>query len=407
MCIFLENARPGLFLLTRFLYYLRPKVEKIVYMKRIYLDNAATTPICSEVLEAMVPYFIEEFGNPSARYAEGRNARLAIENARKQIGVRLSTDPSQLIFTSGGTEANNLALRGFVMAKRVATVFSSPIEHASVSRTLKALSNQGFFTLQMVDITKEGVPDYDHLEKLLQGSKNEIVLVSLMHGNNEIGSMLDLNIVGKLCKQYQAYFHTDTVQSIACYPFDLSDTSIDMLTASAHKFHGPKGAGFLWVKKDLGLHVQQTGGSQEHGLRAGTECVASIVGMGKAFQLAMEHHESALKLIQQLKDQLRNGLEKIGVRVNGMKNGEGLPTILNIGFEENERSRRLLLELDLAGVSVGSGPACAGGTPSSVISAIQAEDRINIRFSFSRFNTANQIYRVLNLIDYQLNDSLF
>lgn len=371
-------------------------------MKRIYLDNAATTPVSPEVIEAMMPYYVDHFGNPSAQYAEGRHTRLAIENARKQIALCLSTHPSQIIFTSGGTEANNLALRGIIKARKITTVISSPIEHASVSRTLYELSSSGIIDLKMVNISKEGLPDHHHLEKLLQESANTSVLVSLMHGNNEIGSMIELGIIGKLCKQYRAYFHTDTVQTIAHHPMELSDSSIDLLTASAHKFHGPKGVGFLWVKKDLGLYAVQTGGSQENGLRAGTEYVAGIVGMAKAFLLSMECHSTVTKQIQRLKVQLMKGLVKIGGKVNGMNNGDGLCSILNIGFEDNERARHLLLELDLAGVSVGSGSACSAGVPSRVLAAIEADDRINIRFSFSRFNTANQIYRVLSLIDYQI-----
>jgi len=371
-------------------------------MKRIYLDNAATTPISPEVLEAMMPYLTDQFGNPSAQYREGRNAKLAIENARKQVAVCLSTHPSQIIFTSGGTEANNLALRSIIKAQKVSKVISSPIEHVSVSRTLNEMASQGVIDLRMVKIDQEGLPDLHHLEQLLKASTHESVLVSLMHGHNEIGSMIDVIKVGQLCKQYHAFFHSDTVQTIGHYALDLSDAPIDLITASAHKFHGPKGTGFLWMKKDLGLHVHQTGGSQENGLRGGTEHVAGIVGLAKAFQLAMEYHDSTQKLLQEIKMLLKVGLEKMGGVVNGMKNGKGLCTILNMGFEENERSQHLTLELDQAGISVGSGSACSGGAPSPVLEFLQTQHRTNIRFSFSRFTTVNQIYRVLSLIEYRL-----
>lgn len=372
-------------------------------MKRIYLDNASTTPIIPEVVEVMMPYLSDHFGNPSAKYLEGRNARMAVENARKQIALCLSTHPSQIIFTSGGTEANNLALRGVIKARKITVVISSPIEHASVLKTLYDLSSAGFVKLQMVDITIEGIPDYCHLERLLQANTDENILVSLMHGNNEIGSVIDLELVGKLSKQYRAYFHTNAVQTIAYYSMDLSAPPFDLLTASAHKFHGPKGVGFLWVKKDLGLYSIQTGGSQENGMRAGTEQVAGIVGMAKALRLSMECYPTAIKHIQQLNIQLCDGLTRIGGKVNGMKNAKGLCSLVNMQFENNLQSQNLLMELDSAGISVGSSVAATIGVSSKIGVKIISDDFINIRFSFSRLNNSGEIFRVLSIVEYQLN----
>lgn len=372
-------------------------------MKRIYLDNASTTPIIPEVVDVMIPYLSEYFGNPSAIYLEGRNSRMAVENARKEIALCLSTYPSQIIFTSGGTEANNLALGGVIKARKIIVVISSPIEHESVLKTLYDLSSDGLIKLQMVNITIEGVPDYFHLESLFQANVNETILVSLMHGNNETGSMIDLELVGKLSKRYRAYFHTNAVQTIAYYPMALSNSPFDLLSVSAHKFHGPKGIGFIWVRKDIGLRTMQTGGSHENGMRAGAEHVAGIVGMAKSFRLSMESYPAAIQHIQQLYMQLREGLTKIGGRVNGMRNGNGLYSILNMCFENRFQSHNLLVELDSAGIAVESSVGQSSQVLSKLETAIVSDDIISIRFSFSRFNTSNEIFRVLSIMDYQLN----
>lgn len=368
-------------------------------MKRIYLDNAATTPIDPQVLDTMHPYLTEYFGNPSSFSQEGRMARLGVETARKTIAGLLHTDPFQLIFTSGGTEANNLAIRGLIKAKKITRVISSPLEHSSVYKTLSDLSWSGQIEFIQLSVDKQGYPDMQELERILLDGERH-TLVSLMHANNEIGTMINLQEVGALAKKYQAFFHSDTVQTMGHFPFNLSDTTADLLTMSAHKFHGPKGTGLLWMRKDLGLHVLQTGGAHEHGLRGGTENVAGIVGMAKAFSMAMETYEKDAAHIRRLRLYLKEGLEKLDATIHGTENG--LYTVLNAGFVDSDRSRHILLELDIAGISVSAGSACNTGKGSKVMEAIGADNLINLRFSFSRYNQPNEIDRLLSILQYQL-----
>lgn len=370
-------------------------------MKRIYLDNAATTPIAPEVLEAMMPYLTEQFGNPSSPGQEGRIARLAVENARKKIAGLLHTSPSQLVFTSCGTEANNLALRGLIKAKKITRVISTRIEHSSVYNTLCDLTWQGQIEFVQLNVDREGRPDLKELESYLADGHGH-TMVSLMHANNEIGTMIDLWEVGTICSRYKTFFHSDTVQTMGHFPMNLSEIPVDLMTMSAHKFHGPKGVGMLWMRKDLGLQVIQTGGSHENGMRAGTENVAGIVGMAKAFEMAMQYYQQDSHHIQQLSTLLQEGLEKLGAIRHGSKNDQRLYTVLNMGLPDIERSKHLLLELDIAGISVSAGSACNSGKTSKVMAAIHADQMINIRFSFSRYNQLPQINRVLDIIQYQL-----
>lgn len=370
-------------------------------MKRIYLDNAATTPIAPEVLETMMPYLTEQFGNPSSPGQEGRMARLAVENARKSIAKGLNTQPSQLIFTSCGTEANNLAIRGLIKAKKITRVISTRIEHSSVYNTLCDLTWQGQIEFVQLSVDTEGRPDLKELETYLADGHGH-TMVSLMHANNEIGTMINLWEVGSICAKYKAFFHSDTVQTMGHYPMDLSEIPVDLMTMSAHKFHGPKGVGMLWMRKDLGLQVIQTGGSHENGMRAGTENVAGIVGMAKAFEMAMQGYEKDSHHIQKISTVLQDGMEKLGAIRHGSKDQNRLYTVLSMGFPDTERSKHLLLELDIAGISVSAGSACNSGKTSKVMAAIHVEQMVNIRFSFSRYNQLPQIHRVLDIIQYQL-----
>jgi cysteine desulfurase len=371
-------------------------------MQRIYLDNAATTPLDPQVLDAMLPYLKDHFGNPSSPGHEGRIARMAVEKARKEIAQYLHTSASQLVFTSGGTEANNLAIRGIIRAKKITRVISSPLEHSSVYKTLSDMFWRGQIELILLSVDTEGKPNLVELEELLKEREGP-TLVSLMHANNEIGTMININEVGTLCKKYRAFFHSDSVQTMGHFPMDLSEVTVDMLTLSAHKFHGPKGVGMLWMRKDLGLHVVQTGGAQECGLRAGTENVAGIVGLAKAFSLAMENYQKDSVHIKSVRNRLKEGLEKIGGTVIGSSGEDGLYTVLNMGFTDHERSRHLLLELDIAGISVSAGSACNTGKGSKILEHIKADHFVNIRFSFSKLNQPNEIDRLLAIIEYQLH----
>lgn len=376
---------------------------------RVYLDNAATTPLAPEVLEAMMPYFKEHFGNPSAQHSYGRESRAAVEQARKVIAGCLQAKTSEIIFTSGGTESNNLALVCSVRDLGVERIISSPTEHHCVLHTIEWLADHYQIKVENINLKHDGSIDIDHLESLLQES-NVKTLVSVMHGNNEIGVLCDLKEVGTLCEKYTALFHSDTVQTMAHFPFDVEQLKVHFLTGSAHKFHGPKGIGFLYAKKGLSIKPIIHGGGQERNKRAGTENLYGIVGMAKAMQLACEHLEDdkahILELKRYLFQQLSNGFEDI--RINGPEDFDNsLYTVLNISFPPDPRGSLLLFNLDMEGLCVSGGSACTSGASSGshVINAIsQEQDRVSIRFSFSKYNTKaeldfaiEKIFKVFNV----------
>src|SRR6188768_4327153 len=283
----------------------------------IYLDNAATTALDPEVFEAMKPFMLEDYGNPSSTHAHGRKVRAAIESARKKIAELLNCTAGEIIFTSGGTEADNAILVSAINTYKVKTVISSPIEHHAVEHTLSVLAKQGQIKLRMVNLDEKGHVDLDHLQSLLK--ENDNALVSLMHANNEIGNLLDVERVGVLCDEYKAYFHSDTVQTVGHYVHDLSKIKVHGLTAAAHKFHGPKGVGFMFIRKDKKIQPFVHGGAQERNMRGGTENVYGIVGLAKALEIAYRdmdehvHHIAKLKsrMIEQLKEHVP------GVMFNG------------------------------------------------------------------------------------------
>jgi cysteine desulfurase len=362
---------------------------------RVYLDNAATTPIAPEVVEAMIPILRDGFGNPSSTHFYGRQTKALIETSRRTVAKIINCKPSEIIFTSGGTEADNMALYSSVHQMGVKHIITSTIEHHAVGHTAEAIAHSEEVKVSYVKINEKGVVDLADLERLLQSGVK--TLVSLMHANNEIATLLPLKRVSKLCRKYGAYFHSDTVQTMAHYAFDLQDLDIDFITCAAHKFHGPKGIGFLYVNKNMKVEALIHGGSQERGLRGGTENVHGIVGLAKAMELAYDDVEEHQKHVQKLKSYLINQLREIfdDIDFHGETDPEkSLYTVLNVCFPRTEKAGMLLFTLDLKGVAVSGGSACTSGAAkgSHVLEGINADmSRPNVRFSFSRYTTKNEI----------------
>ncbi|MGN6494408.1 MAG: cysteine desulfurase family protein [Agriterribacter sp.] len=366
---------------------------------RIYFDNAATTPLDQQVLEAMLPYMTEKFGNPSSIYSYGRESRLAIETARKSVARILNAHPAEIFFTSGGTESSNTAILAAVHDLGCKRIITSPIEHHAVLHTTEHLRNRGEATLFFVDVLPNGHIDLQHLETLLAGS-NEKTLVTLMHANNEIGNMIDLHAVGELCKKYNAIFHSDTVQTVGHFPFDLRNTPVHFITGGAHKFHGPKGVGLLYINEDVKIHPFIHGGSQERNMRAGTENLYGIVGFAKALEQATANYEKDSVYIGGIKMYMMDELKKRipGVAFNGDPLGKSLYTVLNASFPKTERSEMLLFNLDIHHICASGGSACTSGADlgSHVIRAISNDpDKTAVRFSFSKYNTKEEVDRVV------------
>ncbi len=364
--------------------------------KRIYLDNAATTPLAPKVLEAMMPYMTDFFGNPSSSHSFGRKTKTAIENSRRTIAKALNCSPAEIFFTSGGTEADNLAMHSAVYDQGCKHIITSLIEHSAVIKTAQAYAEKDLVKLSIVNLLPDGHIDLSHLEQLL--ASNEKSFVTLMHGNNEIANLLPLDKVGELCAQYGAIFHSDTVQTIGHYKFDLNALKVHFINAAAHKFHGPKGVGFIYINKSLKVNATITGGGQERGLRGGTENVYGIVGMGKAIELAYADLEEHQNHVSELKQYMRARLEQEipGVVFNGDSASENsLYTVLNGTFPPTNNFDMMLFLLDLEGVACSGGSACSSGATkgSHVLDAIGAlkEGRASLRFSFSRFTTKDEI----------------
>lgn len=361
---------------------------------RIYLDNAATSPLDPEVLDAMIPVMRDLYGNPSSTHGHGRKVRALMEEARGSIAKLLNCQPSEIFFTSGGTEADNLALRSAVMYKGIKNIITSPIEHHAVLHTAEELHKTGMAEMHLLRLTENGHVDLDHLQSLLKALPNS--LVSLMHANNEIGNLLDIETAGNIAHSAGALFHCDTVQTMGHYPFDLSLGHIDYLAAAAHKFNGPKGVGFIYMNKAHRLPPQITGGAQEREVRGGTENVYGIIGMAKALEICYRDMDKKRSHIEQLKKHMVELLENEipGVAFNGDCNGHCLYTVLSVSFPPSEAGNMLLFNLDIAGISASGGSACSSGSNagSHVISAINpGTDRTTVRFSFGKFNTVEEI----------------
>jgi len=361
---------------------------------RIYFDNAATTPIDPEVMKQMVQVMESQFGNPSSIHAHGREARSLIEKARKTIAGLLHTSPAEIFFTSGGTEADNTAIRCGIIDHGLKHAITSRIEHHAVVHTLEALEKAGVIKLSFVDTDSKGNVNYEQLEQLLQD--NERTFVSLMHANNEIGTLTDVERVGDICEKYNALFHCDTVQTVGHYQHDLSKFKVHFMVCAAHKLHGPKGTGFLYVNHKVKINPMIYGGSQERNMRGGTENIYGIAGLAKALEMAYTDMEAHQTHIQALKSYMIDQLSQIpGVHFNGETDADkSLYTVLNVSFPEMEMADMLLFSLDIAGISASGGSACSSGTNigSHVLNGIGANpNRPAVRFSFSKYNTLQEI----------------
>lgn len=361
----------------------------------VYLDNAATTPLDAEVLEVMMPYLTSQFGNPSTQYSYGRETRSAIEESRKTIAQLLHCTPGEIVFTSGGTEANNTALKGAVEDLGVQRIITSEIEHHCVMHTAEYLNAKHGVELVVLPVDEYGKISLQDLETQLAASDLK-TLVTIMHANNEIGVLQDIKAIGQLCRQFNALFHTDTVQTFAHYILDTTEIPVDYLSAAAHKFHGPKGVGFLYMRKTARVGSFIHGGGQERNQRAGTENVAGIVGMAFAAQKAYKNLEEDIALIRSLKEYAIESLSNhiSGIEFNGPIDESALYTVLNISLPPHPLGSLLLFQLDMDGICVSGGSACSSGasTGSHVIAALKKDpERISIRVSFSRNSTHEEI----------------
>lgn len=368
---------------------------------KVYFDNAATTPLDEAVFEEMKPFMLNYYGNPSSIHSHGRQVRSAIEKARKKVADLLNTSPSEVFFTSGGTEADNTAIQCTVRQYGLKNIISSPLEHHAVLHTVEMLANREDISLQLLDTDGKGNLSILQIEELLK--KEPKSLVTLMHGNNEIANMNDIQDISELCKAYGAYFHTDTVQTMGHFPHDLQKLKADFIVGSAHKFHGPKGVGFLYVNHESKIHPFIHGGAQERNMRGGTENVYGIIGLAKALELAYENMDEHQKHILSVKKYMIEQLKaKIpGVAFNGMSDNldDSLYTVLSICLPPNDINDMLLFNLDINGISASGGSACSSGSNigSHVLSAIGTDpEKGAIRFSFSRFNTKEEVDYVVN-----------
>ena len=372
-------------------------------MKRIYFDNAATTMLDSDVLESMMPYLTTYFGNPSSIYSYGRESRLAIENARKSVAKILNANPAEIFFTSGGTESSNTAITKSVRDLGCKHIISSKIEHHATLHTIENIEKRGEATVSYVKLLENGSVDINDVENLLANSK-EKTLVTLMHANNEIGNILDIHAVGELCKKYNSIFHSDTVQTVGHFPFDLKNTYVHFITGAGHKFHGPKGVGILYINENIKINPLIFGGSQERNMRAGTENLYGIVGFAKALELATENFEKDSAYIKDLKFYMKEKLESNieGVSFNGDVLSKSLYTVLSVNFPATEKSELLLFNLDINNICASGGSACSSGVVagSHVIAALYNNklNAVTVRFSFSKYNTKEEIDTVIETL---------
>ncbi|MBB5621495.1 cysteine desulfurase [Pedobacter cryoconitis] len=380
-------------------------------MNRIYLDNAATTPLDKEVMAEMINVMENYYGNPSSIHAQGREVRTLIEKARKTVAGLLNATPAEIFFTSGGTEADNTAIRCGIAAFGIRHAITSKIEHHAVEHTLGQLLKDGVIDkLSFVNIDAKGNVDYDHLEQLLK--ENSRSFVSLMHANNELATLTDMEKVGDICERYEAIYHCDTVQTMGHYVHDVRKIKAHFIVCAAHKLHGPKGVGFLFVNHTVKISPMIFGGAQERNMRGGTENVYGIVGLAKALEMAYSHMEEHQAYIQDLKTYMKDKLaEEIpAISFNGETDPEkSLYTVLNVSFPAMDMSDMLLFNLDINGISASGGSACSSGSNigSHVLTAIGTDpNRPSVRFSFSKLNTKEEIDYVIEKVKHIVEQNI-
>ena len=363
---------------------------------RVYLDNAATTQIAPEVIDYMAELMKSDYANPSSIHHGGRKSRILVENARKTVSNYLNTSPGNIFFTSGGTEADNMAIRRGILDNNISHAITSSISHKAVIYPLEELSDKQKIVLNYIKLDNNGKIDLIHLEDLLKN--NPRTFVSIMHANNEIGTIQPIIEIGDLCKKYNAIFHCDTVQTIAHYPIDLQKINVDFITGSAHKFHGPKGVGFIYISDNIDVEPFISGGSQERNMRAGTENVHAIAGLAKAMELSYENMDNDKEYISQIKkhmiNQLKLNINDVQFNANCTDFDSSLFKILSVSFPKISESEMLLFNLDINGISCSGGSACSAGniSGSHVLDVVCKDDnRTGVRFSFSRYNTKEEI----------------
>ena len=375
-------------------------------MNKIYFDNAATTEISEKVISEMMKAMKVNYGNPSSTHSHGRNSKAILELSRKTIAEKFNVNPNEIIFTSGGTESNNMIIKTVVIAQNIERIISTKIEHKAVLNSIESIAKERGITILFLDVDEYGLPNKQQLIEYLENS-DEKTLVSLMHINNETGTMIDLEEFGKICKSNNALFHSDTVQTIGHYNIDLDKINIDFMTCSAHKFHGPKGVGFAYIKNGQTVKPLIEGGAQERGYRGGTESIHNIVGLKTAIDISYENLENDSKKVKELKDHfIKTVMERIPeTKINGKHNiNESSYAILNLCLPINSDKKTILnFKLDLAGISCSSGSACQSGSsqPSHVLSEMLSDDdmkKISLRFSFSKFNTIKEVDYVVEFL---------
>jgi cysteine desulfurase len=367
---------------------------------RVYFDNAATTPISEEVIEAILPVLRGQYGNPSSIHAEGRSVRAVIEAARKTVAQAIGASTAEIFFTSGGTESNNMAIKCAVRDLGVRRIVSSPTEHHCGLHAIETVEKTDGVEVVWLPVDGRGHLDFQALESALADSGGKKTLVSLMHANNEIGTLLDLDRAAALCQQHGALLHTDSVQTIGHFPLNVQRTPVHFLAGAAHKFHGPKGVGFIYVNADAPIKPFIDGGSQERNMRGGTENVYGIVGLAKALELATAHMEERRAQISDVRNYMKTRLlaEFEDIQFNGDPEGPSLYTVLSVSFPASPKNEMLLFNLDIAGISCSGGSACSSGAEkgSHVLEAIGADPaRKSVRFSFSHHNTRHEVDTVV------------
>mgnify|MGYP000443332499 FL=1 len=363
---------------------------------RVFLDNAATTPMAPEIINMMSEMMKTHFANPSSVHSYGRESKIVVENARKKIASLLNTSPGSIFFTSGGTEADNMAIKCGIHDHKITHAITSKLSHHAVLYPLEDLEKEGIIKLTYVNIDKNGVVDLNHLEELLQN--NPRTFVSIMHANNEIGTIQDIKVIGDICKEHKAIFHSDTVQTMAHFPFNMQELQVDFMAASAHKFHGPKGVGFVYISEDIQIKPMLRGGGQERNMRAGTENIYGIAALAMAMEMAYENLEEETNYIKGLKkymmEKLKSEIEDVQFYGKCTDLENSLYTVLSCHFPETDIAEMLLFNLDILGVACSGGSACSSGSSkgSHVLTEIVPDSkRPGIRFSFSKYNTKEEI----------------